>query len=274
MAAIGRFVQWQLRNKINKTPLVHNFIGDSKLMIRKGIPGATANLYMGLGEFKDMSFLLHFLRPDDIFADVGANIGSYTVLASAVCKAQSYSFEPIPQTFKYLKENIAVNKIEDLVQALPIGLGAKKETLAFTASLDLNNHVTNSTNPNEVNIAVEVMPLDDVAKNVSFNLLKIDVEGFETAVIQGAVKALENENLKAIIIELDGLGMQFGFDENKLDQHLQNQGFKKYNYDPFSRKLKAIPVFDFPNTIYLRDIDFIKNRLEGAKAFKVLGKKI
>jgi hypothetical protein len=42
----------------------------------------SGNIYAGLHEFGDMAFVLHFLRAGDLFADVGANIGSYTVLAS------------------------------------------------------------------------------------------------------------------------------------------------------------------------------------------------
>ena len=61
--------------------------------------GATGNIYTGLHEFEDMMFLLHLLRPGDIFVDAGANIGSYTVLASAVVGAKSISFEPVPPLF-------------------------------------------------------------------------------------------------------------------------------------------------------------------------------
>jgi len=43
----------------------------------------------------DMGFLLHFLRKDDLFLDVGANIGSYTVLAGGAVGAKSISFEPV-----------------------------------------------------------------------------------------------------------------------------------------------------------------------------------
>ena len=68
--------------------------------------GATGNIYAGLHEFADMAFTLHFLRPDDLFMDVGANVGSYTLLASGVCKARTISFEPYPETMAALRRNI------------------------------------------------------------------------------------------------------------------------------------------------------------------------
>ena len=57
--------------------------------------GATGNIYAGLHEFVDMAFCLHLLRSGDLFVDVGANIGSYTVLASKVAGANSVTLELI-----------------------------------------------------------------------------------------------------------------------------------------------------------------------------------
>ena len=88
--------------------------------------GATGNIYAGLHEFADMAFTLHFLRPDDLFLDVGANIGSYTLLASGVCKARTISFEPDPARTVVLE------------QAAVGGEGGEVE---FTIGRDTGNHV-------------------------------------------------------------------------------------------------------------------------------------
>ena len=89
--------------------------------------GATGNIYTGLHEFQEMSFLLHMLRHDDLFVDVGANIGSYTVLASAVIGAKSISIEPIPNAFRNLMQNIILNDIKVRVTAHNMGSIVKKE---------------------------------------------------------------------------------------------------------------------------------------------------
>jgi hypothetical protein len=65
---------------------------------------ATGNIYTGLHEFEDMSFLLHFLRPADLFIDIGANVGAYTIFASGIVAATSISIEPISQIFEILKK--------------------------------------------------------------------------------------------------------------------------------------------------------------------------
>ena len=97
--------------------------GNSKLIISKGQTGATGNYYNGLHEFNDMMFILHFLRIDEIFYDIGANIGVYTILASAEIGAKTYSIEPIPDTFNNLASNIIINNIQEKVYQLNVGVG-------------------------------------------------------------------------------------------------------------------------------------------------------
>ena len=70
--------------------------------MRHGETGLTGNLYAGLHEFADMAFVMHALRPTDLFVDIGANAGSYTILACAVAKARGCAFEPLPSTYRRL----------------------------------------------------------------------------------------------------------------------------------------------------------------------------
>src|SRR6185437_5282689 len=98
-AAFWRFAGWQFQSRIFRRPVIYPFLEKSKIIVQGGMTGATGNIYTGLHEFEEMMFLLHLLRPADLFADVGANVGSYTILASAVAGAGSISFEPLPATF-------------------------------------------------------------------------------------------------------------------------------------------------------------------------------
>ncbi|HEX9953226.1 MAG TPA: hypothetical protein VGB53_15755, partial [Rubricoccaceae bacterium] len=94
--ALGRWVGWQVRSRTLGTSIAIDFANDSQLWVAPGMTGATGNLYAGLHEFEDMAFVLHALRPTDLFVDVGANVGSYTVLAGAAIGARCESFEPVP----------------------------------------------------------------------------------------------------------------------------------------------------------------------------------
>lgn len=269
--ALFQFLKWQFRSRLINKPYIHKFTENSKLLVKKGMTGATGNIYCGLHEFEDMSFLLHFLRPDDLFVDIGANIGSYSILASGEIGAKTISIEPIPATFESLKTNIYINEIKHLVEALNIGLGSASGTLKFTKSLDTVNHI--ATDQEDDTIDVKVDTLDNVLGDKSPSLLKIDVEGFETEVLKGAEKTLINPNLKAIIIELNGSGQRYGYDEQSIHNNLLNKGFSPYTYNPFTRQIVRIEQFGTHNTIYLSDLDFVQGRLRTAKEIHIFDKK-
>lgn len=272
LGAFSRFIKWQISSRLNPYPVVYPFVENSKLLIWKGLTGATGNIYLGLHEFEDMAFVLHCLRPGDLFADVGANVGSYTVLAAGVVGANTISVEPVPGTFQTLLTNIKLNNCEHIAKPLNIGLGSKKATIKFTRSFGTENHVALDNEADTIDVPVE--KFDDLMAGKMPVLVKMDVEGFETEVLNGMEKSLKNEQLKAIIIELNGSGDRYGYDESKIHEKLQANHFQPYIYSPFKRELSLVEKYGTHNTIYIRDVDFVKNRVKTARKFKVLDKEI
>ncbi|RZL13379.1 MAG: FkbM family methyltransferase [Pedobacter sp.] len=269
ISGIVDLVIWQIRSRLTTKPIKYQFTEKSKLMVTKGLAGATGNIYCGLHEFEDMGFLLHVLRKDDLFLDVGANIGSYSILASAEIGAKTIAFEPIAHTYHILKQNIAVNKIEERVEALNIGVGSNKGVLKFIDTMDTCNHVSSdSVEGTEVNVDT----LDNVLNGRSPLLLKIDVEGFETEVLEGAAKCLKDPVLKAIIIELNGDGSRYGYEDSDIHKLLIEHGFSTFTYDPFKRILKEEPGTGHLNTLYVRDIDFVQERVSNSRKVRVKNK--
>ena len=80
--AFLRFAHWQITARLNDEVIIP-WIEGTRLAVKRGMTGATGNIYTGLHDFPEMAFLLHFLRPGDLFYDVGANVGSYTVARRA-----------------------------------------------------------------------------------------------------------------------------------------------------------------------------------------------
>lgn len=95
------------------------------------------------------------------------------------------------------------------------------------------------------------------------------MEGFETEVLNGANKILLDYNLKAIIIELNGSGQRYGYDESKIHKKLIDFGFKPCSYDPKSRFLKELETFGIHNTIYIRDLEYVIDRIKTARQIKI-----
>ena len=260
-----KLLKWQLSQFINPRERIVPFTNKTFLAVSKGMTGATGNIYLGLHEFNDMGFLLHFLREGDVFFDIGANIGSYTILASGHCKAKTICFEPIKTTFKTLQKNIDLNQLHDLVIAKNMGLGESESMLTFTNSMDTVNHVVTASNNSRHVSDVAVYPADFFLNDYDCPaLVKIDVEGYEAWVLKGMPLILKNTNLKAIIIELNGSGHKYDIDEIQIHAALLKLNFQPYNYNPFTRSFTRLKSFGTANTIYIREISFVEIRVKNA----------
>jgi FkbM family methyltransferase len=272
VAAVLGFFAWQFKSRINKGIHLVNWIHPVKLAVRNGMNGATGAVYAGLPEFEDMAFVAHFLHEKDLFIDVGSNVGIYSLLASGVKGARSKSFEPIAGTFESLQRNIAVNQLEQKIEANHMGVGSKKDVLHFTADFDTVNHVVYDKRPGTIEVPVDCLDtiLQLESEKYEAALMKIDVEGFEMEVLKGGRQLLQNTQLKAVIMEMNGCGEQFGVSDEALDQEISEYGFNKYRYDPFSRQLEPMSEFNkHGNTIYIRDIEFAKKRIKQADKITV-----
>jgi FkbM family methyltransferase len=275
--AIGRFLGWQFRQSLRRRPEKLTFVEDSVLVVEKGMFGATGNIYTGLVEFNDMSFLLHVLQPGDTFVDIGANVGAYTILAAKNAGADVVSFEPIPSTFEKLRRNVEANGMDKKVDLQRYGVSDKTGTLRFTMSMDAVNHVLRDDEVADGAEAIDVpvSTLDVLLKGRRPALMKIDVEGFEWPVLNGAGSILASPSLKALIIELNGCGAQYGYDEDKIHELLLSHGFVPYSYEPFTRQLKVEPgYYGHDNTIYIKDAVWASQRVKTARKYNILNVKV
>lgn len=273
LSTLSRFLRWQIASRLVPYPVIYPFVEDSVLIQKRGRTGSTGNIYLGLHEFKDMAFLLHLLRPEDLFYDIGANVGSYSVLAGKVAKAQVVAIEPIPSTYAILLQNQVANQLAEQMQCLNIGLGSTTRNINFTASEDTTNHAIANNESVENMVTVAVKRLDEIVTGPP-TLLKIDVEGFEKEVLEGGMRTLKHPNLNAIIIELNGSGQRYGYQDSEIHDLLLNLNFKPYDYQPFNRVLKQIESYGPHNTIYIKDISWVRSRLKSARKFQVLNKSI
>ena len=272
LSGFRRFLIWQIKSRLWGKEYVHSWIRGSKFYVKNGETGLTGNIYTGLHEFSDMGFLLHVLKNEDLFIDVGANSGSYTVLAGAAIGAKTISVEPVPATFIRLVRNIELNKVQERCQALNIGLASTPGFLNVTVDSDTTNHLVLGAG-NEKTIQVEVRTLDQITFGTNPVLLKIDVEGWEMPVLAGGQETLNNHSLLAVILELNGSGEKFGYTDSEILKFLNSYSFFEYCYQPLKRKLLRINGKNLKsgNTIFVRDVDEILRRIEVAPKNNILG---
>jgi len=275
--ALLRYVRFHLVHALFPEAAVYQWIGGLRFYAKPGCGGIAGNIYMGLADFEVAGFLLHFLCESDVFCDVGANVGAYTLLASGLRKARTIAVEPIQATFKMLERNLLLNEISGLVSAKNIAAGASKSRLMFTEDLDaLNRVAVREDKSRDRLVEVDVLPLDEILQMTVPLLLKVDVEGFEPQVLSGATRTLTDPRLKAIIIETMGHEERYGYAPEVVHNALVRKGFVLCAYQPFTRKIERCPnspagKASNSNSLYLRDLEFAEKRIASAPAVEVLG---
>jgi FkbM family methyltransferase len=184
-SAILRHVGYQVRKAFNLFPF-EQAISGSRIVASHRRCGVSALIYsQGLYDYHNMRLLQLALSNGGAFFDVGANIGSYSLVASEQSHADVYSFEPHPATYRLLEENIRLNDRRN-VRLFPIALGAE-EGIAF-----LGNNPGAADNAIRRNDSVGAIPVrlrrgEQVCaeESVSPSVMKIDVEGYEHDVLLG-----------------------------------------------------------------------------------------
>jgi len=268
--ALWTFAKWQLGSRLVPGPVLVPFVAGTRLAVSPSMSGATGNVYAGLHDFEEMGFLLHLLRPGDRFADVGANVGSYTVLAAGVCGAEVLAFEPGLEALRWLRTNIAINDLGSKVRVLPLAVGRERGEVSFTVSLDTVNHVAPAGESGNDFRTVGVETLDAVMGENAPTLIKMDIEGFESEALAGATATLRSERLAAVIVEINGSGLRYGHADLEIHELLVGAGLSPHGYDPKTRVLLELSSYRREgNTIYLRRPAEVAERLRAAPRVQV-----
>jgi FkbM family methyltransferase len=157
-------------------------------------------LYMGRMENAEVAFVRQALEPGDVFLDVGANCGLFTVVA-ARCVGPTghvFAFEPSPRESRFLRRNIDANRLTNVsVVERAVGDVSGVRKLAISRDGGLNSFAVTSHPEQRVEewIDVSVTTLDEFVQGQGIEsgriaLIKIDVEGAEHLVLAGARELL------------------------------------------------------------------------------------
>jgi FkbM family methyltransferase len=268
-SGIGRFVRWQIATRLLPgTAVVVPFTDRARLLVSRSMYGATQNVYCGLNDFEDMSFLLHYLREGDLFLDVGANVGAYTVLASAATRARTYAFEPSPAAIHSLRGNVELNRIADRVNIEPYAIGRAPGSVSLSTGGPSAMHRVGVEGSSS---QIEMRTIDSYPLRPS--IMKIDVEGYEAEVLAGAVETAACPELVAIITENNDDSVKYGDGIQSVSSFMSLHGFTAVTYDPWRRQFTPKHKRS-DNTLFLRNIENVQRRVTEAEPFHVFGRAI
>ena len=172
------------------------------------------------------------LLDEDVFFDVGANVGIYSVYAALRnSKISVYSFEPEYSNLNQLKQNILKNNLEESILPYSIALGPNTgvsylhiQDLTPGAAMHTvsNDSLTNTKTGHEVvwKEGIATYTIDEFCDltGIKPNLIKIDVDGNETEILSGGRNTFSDSRLRTIYIEVESM-------ENNIEKLLCEYGF-------------------------------------------------
>jgi FkbM family methyltransferase len=160
-------------------------------------------------------FMSSTLQEGQVFLDIGANIGFYTLFAARRVgpKGRVYSFEPDPMTYESLTRSVGRNQF-DWVRCINAALSDREGTMPFFTVSDGSAHslvpeIERRANRYSGQVPVRVTRLDDLDREGLFDvptidLIKIDVEGEEPRTVAGMLKTLERFHYPSVWAEVRG----------------------------------------------------------------------
>jgi len=216
-----------------------------------------------LDRLSDEVLLAAYLRPGDVYVDVGANVGTHT-LAAARCvgpNGRVYSFEPHPSIYKCLVANIALNKAQ-WVRAFNVACADLDGVLGFT---DVGADDENEVALSGPQIMVPARCLDSALPpdEGTVAMLKIDAEGFELRVLAGAKRVLNSTDC-VFYESCDAHFARYGYTSRDVIAFLDGSGFGVYSYSAKSREVAPIArdyiSRDLANLLAIRDLPLFLDR--------------
>jgi FkbM family methyltransferase len=207
------------------------------------------------------------LRSGDKVVDVGANIGDTTLLSSILVGTDGgvTAIEAHPRTFARLEENLRLNNASN-VRAVHSAVGHQSGFIDFSDSpLDDMNQVGGGE------LRVPIRPLDDILSSTEvIDLLKVDVEGYEKFVFEGATDMLQR--VRFVFFESgEAMAQRFGYSISDLLVQVADAGFSMFQLVGASglspvRDVKSFKSDSVENFVAARDVDALFARV-GTECF-------
>jgi FkbM family methyltransferase len=183
-------------------------------------------------------------KSSGIFLDIGTNLGTVTLpIARDFPGFTIHSFEIQPFLIAALQTNLKINNLTNVV-IHEHGLGNKLDTITIrqpdytqagnVGALSLNPKVQEHSDiavGHGDEIAINVVPLDTVEFDQPIHAIKLDVEGYEQFVIEGALETLKKNNYPPIVYELWGYNVWWNEERAELENFLNSLGYQVSKID-------------------------------------------
>ena len=188
-------------------------------------------------EHLEKNLIINLVSHCKVLVDVGANIGWYTLNLGKLKNVEKiYAFEPIPHTYSYLEEHIKINEIL-VAETHNVGLSNEvgEKNFYWTTEETGSSSMSNIRERTDISLTrCRVDTLDNFMKNKEskIDFIKIDVEGAELLVIEGAIKCIDKDHPIIFAELLRKWSAKFNYHPNDVIELLKKKGYKVFIASP------------------------------------------
>jgi FkbM family methyltransferase len=232
-----------------KPNIMHvDFLGET-VLFDASTPAARWRVETLADKEPDTLAWLSQLKPGEVFVDIGANVGMYSLLAAKARGLRVYAFEPESQNYALLNRNIYLNGVKDSATAYCVALSdaTRIDQLflsqfepggschQFGIEADFNLKPARSSFRQGC-VAFSLDALVEAGAIPAPDHIKIDVDGLEHVVIKGCLQTLKNPGVKSVLVEINGslpqhieilekmLELGFRIDQRQVDVAMRTEG--------------------------------------------------
>ncbi len=225
-------------------------------------------------EYHERLLTSRLLRPADIYVDVGANIGLYTLLAAdrVGVAGKVFAFEPVTNTYARLVENIALNGLHH-VSPHRLAISDSRGFLTITTAGGGFDAWSSLGRPymgkEETRETVATIRWDEFAAEHNLigkvTMMKLDVEGWESRVLRGAEATLSRDDAPTLYVEFtEEAAANAGSSCKVLHKILISLGYETFLPSPGAKSLEPFRLQDnYPNVnvLAIKRRDWVEARL-------------
>jgi FkbM family methyltransferase len=220
--------------------------------------------YFGVSEPELFAFYDVFLQPGMTVVDAGANIGLHTLFFAKRVgpEGRVYAFEAGQDAFGRLQIHVDRNQLAN-VRCFHCALGAAEGVVALAENCQDNsrNFVVESSSKAIGTKNIALRPLDQVLKEESVgrvDFLKIDVEGFEPQVLEGASTYLRQQSIRVLQLELDDSSLaRSGYTAAQVGNMLHDAGYRCAEWSHQSKSFRPANKASF-NTFFVTENELVQ----------------
>ena len=209
-------------------------------------------------------FISRILKRNDVFIDLGAHIGYFSIIAAKLCK-KVYAFEIDDNCLPIIKENITLNKLKNIsvINKAVSDKGGKELKISVFEQPNTTLSIRYNPKAKGGHKIIKTVSLSDFAdeEKIQPSLIKIDIEGAEYSALLGMEKLLQNSQKMKVLLEVHPRQLKStGVDSKMIVEFVNDLGYKALYFGSHRNNAKNQSKIVNPNQVLTENTMFLIKR--------------